>query len=75
MAATCYMYVSLYACQKFIGLYAIALLNIKLYSVDRCLRLFGHIAHSSPQEDHHRAVAAVILGLPPCTLEVTVRKT
>ena len=32
---------------------------------DRRLRLFGHIAHSSPQEDHHRAVAAVIWGLPP----------
>ena len=32
---------------------------------DRRLRLFGHIAHSSPQEDHHRAVAAVIRGLPP----------
>ena len=31
---------------------------------DRCLRLFGHIARSSPQEDHHRAVAAVIRGLP-----------
>jgi len=29
------------------------------------LRLFGHIARSSPQEDHHRAVAAVIRGLPP----------
>ena len=25
----------------------------------------GHIARSSPQEDHHRAVAAVIRGLPP----------
>jgi len=25
---------------------------------------FGHIARSSPQEDHHRAVAAVIRGLP-----------
>ena len=32
---------------------------------DRRLRLFGHIARSSPQEDHHRAVAAVIRGLPP----------
>ena len=32
---------------------------------DRRLRLFGHTAHSSPQEDHHRAVAAVIRGLPP----------
>ena len=31
---------------------------------DRRLRLFGHIARSSPQEDHHRAVAAVIRGLP-----------
>ena len=29
---------------------------------DRCLRLFGHIARSSPQEDHRRAVAAVIRG-------------
>ena len=32
---------------------------------DRRLRLFGHIASSSPQQDHHRAVAAVIRGLPP----------
>ena len=32
---------------------------------DRRLRLFGHIARSSPQEDHHRAVAAVIWGLTP----------
>ena len=32
---------------------------------DRRLRLFGHIARSSPQDDHHRAVAAVIRGLPP----------
>ena len=32
---------------------------------DRRLRLFGHISRSSPQEDHHRAVAAVIRGLPP----------
>ena len=32
---------------------------------DRRLQLFGHIARSSPQEDHHRAVAAVIRGLPP----------
>jgi len=31
---------------------------------DRRLWLFGHIARSSPQEDHHRAVAAVIRGLP-----------
>ena len=30
---------------------------------DRCLRLFGHIARSSPQEDHHRAVAAGIWRL------------
>ena len=34
-------------------------------STDRRLRLFGHITRSSPQEDHHRAVAAVIRGLPP----------
>ena len=32
---------------------------------DRCLRLFGHIACSSPQEDHHRAFAVVIRGLSP----------
>ena len=32
---------------------------------DRRLRLFGHIARSSPQGDHHHAVAAVIRGLPP----------
>jgi len=32
---------------------------------DRRLRLFGRIARSSPQEDHHRAVAAIIRGLPP----------
>ena len=32
---------------------------------DRRLRLFGRTARSSPQEDHHRAVAAVIRGLPP----------
>jgi len=32
---------------------------------DRRLQLFEHIARSSPQEDHHRAVAAVIRGLPP----------
>ena len=32
------------------------------WSLDRRLQLFGHIAHSSPQEDHHRAVAAVIRG-------------
>ena len=34
-------------------------------ATDRRLQLFGHIARSSPQEDHHRAVAAVIRGLPP----------
>ena len=32
---------------------------------DRRLPLLGHTARSSPQEDHHRAVAAVIRGLPP----------
>ena len=32
---------------------------------DRRLRLFRHIARSSPQEDHHCAVAAVIRRLPP----------
>ena len=32
---------------------------------DRRLRLFENIARSSPQEDHCRAVAAVICGLPP----------
>ena len=32
---------------------------------DRRLRLFGYIARSSSQEDHHRAVAVVIRGLPP----------
>ena len=32
---------------------------------DRRLRLFGPIACSSPQHDHHRAVAAVIRGLHP----------
>ena len=32
---------------------------------DRRLRLCGHIVRSSPQEDHHRAVAAVIRRLPP----------
>ena len=31
----------------------------------RRLRFFGHIVRSSPQEDHHCAVAAVIRGLPP----------
>ena len=38
---------------------------LSLLVTDRRLRLFGHIARSSPQEDHHRAVAAVIRGLPP----------
>jgi len=32
---------------------------------DRRLRVFGHIARSSPQEDHHHAVTPVIRGLPP----------
>ena len=32
---------------------------------NRRLRLFGHTARSSPQEDHRRAIAAVIRGLPP----------
>ena len=32
---------------------------------DRRLRLFGHIAGRSPQEDHHRAVVGVIQKLPP----------
>ena len=32
---------------------------------DKRLRLFGHITRSSPQEDHHRAVVAVIQGLTP----------
>ena len=36
---------------------------------DRRLRLFGHTARSSPQEDHHRAVAAVIRGLSPDQIE------
>jgi len=30
----------------------------------RGLWLFGHIARSSPQDDHHRAIAAVIHKLP-----------
>ena len=29
------------------------------------LRLFGHIARSSPREDHHRALAACIWPVPP----------
>jgi len=37
---------------------------LSILVTDRCLRLFGHIACSSPQEDHHRAVAAVIRRLP-----------
>jgi len=32
---------------------------------DTRLQLFGHIARSSPQEDHHRAIAAVIRKPPP----------
>jgi len=39
----------------------------------RHLRLFGHTDHSSPQEDHRRAIAAVIRKLPPDV--ATVRKT
>jgi len=31
----------------------------------RHLRLFGHIARSSPREDHHRAFAACIRQAPP----------
>ena len=31
----------------------------------RRLRLFGHIARSSPREDHHRALAAAIRQVPP----------
>jgi len=31
---------------------------------DRRLRLFGHIARSSPREDHHRALAACIRQVP-----------
>jgi len=29
-------------------------------AMERRLRFFGHIAHSAPDEDYHRAVAAVI---------------
>jgi len=29
-------------------------------AMERRLRFFGHIAHSAPDEDHHRAVAAAI---------------
>jgi len=32
---------------------------------NRRLRLFGHIARSSPREDHHRALAACIRQVPP----------
>ena len=32
---------------------------------NRCLRLFGHIARSSPREDHYRALAACIWQVPP----------
>ena len=32
---------------------------------NRCLQLFGHIARSSPREDHHRALAACIRQVPP----------
>jgi len=32
---------------------------------NRRLRLFGHIARSSPREDHHRALAASIRQVPP----------
>ena len=32
---------------------------------NRRLRLFGHIAHSSPHEDHRRALAACIRQVPP----------
>ena len=32
---------------------------------DRRLRLFGHIARSSPREDHHRALAACIRQYSP----------
>ena len=38
---------------------------ISCLGTDRCLRLFGYIARSSPQEDHQHAVAAMIRGLPP----------
>jgi len=33
--------------------------------IDRRMQFFGHNARSSPQEDHHRAVAAMIRRLPP----------
>ena len=33
-------------------------------ATERRLRLFGHIARSAPDEDHHRAVAAVIRKSP-----------
>ena len=32
---------------------------------NRRLRLFGHIARSSPREDHHRALATCIRQVPP----------
>jgi len=32
---------------------------------NRCLRLFGHTAHSSSREDHHWALAATIQQVPP----------
>jgi len=32
---------------------------------DRRLQLFGHIARSSPREDHHQALAACIRQVPP----------
>jgi len=32
---------------------------------NRRLRLFGHIARSSPRKDHHRALAAAIQQVPP----------
>jgi len=32
---------------------------------NRRLRLFGHIARSSPREDHHRALASCIRQVPP----------
>ena len=32
---------------------------------NRRLRLFGHIARSSPHDDHHRALAAAIRQVPP----------
>jgi len=48
--------------------------NVEVRATTRCrplshlvtgrrLQLFGHIARNSPQEDHHRAVAAVIREL------------